>query len=395
MLSDMYLISGLALLYGYAASTLVERGFRAIPFSLAQLAVQRLIELRPNAPQLLPECRNVVVLRDKLWNYQYVPGSRPLMKVNGTVLTKSRREPFAEAIFRVEKIPHRKRDSAALRFGSGSLNVLVRSGRQLLAPTALVHDVVKILSIERLMQSLPSLSQNDQESSILARASCARLLLEWAELLDTKHWQWWTAELFFDGNLEMSGRQLIGRLFRFFFWYNCNRIPDSFPKLQTALENFHSVAWHLYHIVRHYQLNLTSPKTHGTGHTQGSTEEHELAESQWAQWLVDFIHDLLLEMTRAGNLVGTLCRELLDPGHPVGNTTLLIRHRHASPTDPLLHVQYKHEEWSTSNPPYPGFEEFAKARGTRDFSYGNGAPSEKAFDLLQETEEQDKTGPQA
>ena len=281
---------------------------------------------------------------------------------------------FAKEIFRHEAIPHRKRDSAALRFGSEPITITVKAGKRLLTPNELVHDVVQLLPIEKLIQTLPSIAQKDQESSILDRAVCSRLLLDWAQLADTNNWKEWTGELFGNEGWKRNDG-FMGRCWRLLWWCDQVKIPGRCPELYFGLGNFYVVFWHFYLVLVHYEGLCRAQRLFHT-HDEQTTSKYVL-------WLSDFLHDLLLELTRAGNLICSLSREFYS-GHPVGNVKLLVQQRLAKPGDQPLFVQYARGELRGKDIPYGGFLEFMKERGSRDFSYGNGVFPNESFHPFQQ-----------
>jgi hypothetical protein len=195
------------------------------------------------------------------------------------------------------------------------------------------------------------------------------------KMIDLDNWSAWTSWILGGGqpSIEVSMDDNIRQLRP---WILARVWPGRYPELENAFKNFLHVANDFYNCFhehaekraddylqtrKFYQIDQWDEKLYAK---LASKFEHH----------VDLVQDLMLELTRAANLVCDRIRRDVMPSYRLAEGRLLVE---SGPTmDLKIHkyvVQYSAEERAEQYP-YPGRTEFLNARIQRDLHFGEGSP---------------------
>jgi hypothetical protein len=202
-----------------------------------------------------------------------------------------------------------------------------------------------------------------------AKEAYAAIAEEWAERAGLDAWKAWTYKLMSPGNngllkpraesLDQLREWLLGRI-----W------PRENEALEDAFENFRRVLGDLlYHFHTHSEEREKVWSTHKFYRLlEWNPEKYDALAKEYDHH-VELLEDLVLELTRAGNLICDLIREHLDPSFRLVQGALLVDSGPHSDLSYHTHrPEYRGHERGKS--PYPGLEAFDAARVTRDEHFG-------------------------
>lgn len=201
---------------------------------------------------------------------------------------------------------------------------------------------------------------------------------EWARLAHLDTWKGWSSFVLGSGqprihadvdrDLEALRDWLISRI-----W------PGRYPTLETAFHNFHRV-------LQDFQETLRSRLEDRSAREMLFTRKFYQIEdwdpplyarlSAQYDFHVDLVSDLMVELTRAGNLVCDEVRRHISHSYRLVEGNLVVMR---GPDMNLQWVQfaprYSPEE-AAKDLPYPGLEQFYDERGARDWNIGKGSPAD-------------------
>lgn len=203
----------------------------------------------------------------------------------------------------------------------------------------------------------------------------ATIIDQWEKLVDIDHWQAWSSAILCHDQPRMS-RDLDQNIDELRGWL-LNRIwPQRYPLLENSIENFRRVLGDFHEVFRRH----ATTRIHGrdTLWTEKFYKIKEWDEDRYNQLLLDYhfhvdlVSDLMLEVTRAANLICDRVRADLLPSYRLHQGRLVVQR---GPTmDFAFHdyvVQYSTNERDVDFP-YPGLDSFCTLRKERDLHFGEG-----------------------
>jgi hypothetical protein len=198
---------------------------------------------------------------------------------------------------------------------------------------------------------------------------------EWAERCDLNNWSAWTGWVFFSGQPGLSVA-MDDALLELRRWLLVRIWPGRYPVLEAMLMNFFSV---LRDFQETFRKHADRPKPEAdillTKKFYQIEEWDEEKYSRLARrydYHVDLVQDLMLELTRAANLICDEVRAVLQSSYRMKDGRLSVV---SGPHEVLgwreTVVQYSAAERKVSRP-YPGLADFLTRRADRDQNYGRG-----------------------
>lgn len=198
---------------------------------------------------------------------------------------------------------------------------------------------------------------------------------EWQRLAHLDEWTSWSSSLLSHGQPSIW-KEVDDDLFKLRKWL-LNRIwPGRYPKLESALNNFRLVLQDFQEKFREYAEPFGGDElmTRKFYHIQEWNEEKYNRLARQYDFHVDLVEDLMLELTRAANLVCDQVREFVIPSYRLSEGRLSVE---SGPNFDFKWqrsvVQYDAEE-RKKDQPYPGLASFYTERADRDLHYGEGPP---------------------
>jgi hypothetical protein len=198
----------------------------------------------------------------------------------------------------------------------------------------------------------------------------ASFITAWLEKAQIDSWETWTS---WQLAVRPHGpKELLPRLNDLLEWLFNRPWPGMYPELEVAFENFRRVLEHFVMVVGHsadpeeedYHIDMFYKKELVEQHVYDSRLE------AW-EWIVDLVHDLVAELTRAGELVIERVRLLIDPLFRIQEGLLTIQRQGAGFYFLTYKPRYSNEEASLKYP-YPGLRKFIEIRSQRDVCFGSG-----------------------
>lgn len=194
----------------------------------------------------------------------------------------------------------------------------------------------------------------------------------WIELSKVYDWNAWTSFMLSSGQPHLY-KDMAKSLDTLRKWL-LNRVwPHRYPELEDSFDNFRAVLEDLY-ILFHYDLvdyDAELLYVRKFYKIDEWNQERYSRLSREYRFHVYLIEDLVLELTRAGNLVCDMIRRYLLQGFMIEEGRLMITY---GPVQGLTYVtnkvEYKSNERSPH--PYPGLEKFKDVRDTRDMNFSAG-----------------------
>lgn len=200
----------------------------------------------------------------------------------------------------------------------------------------------------------------------------ADIVEQWEILCDTENWKAWTSWLLGGGQPQLS-KEMYDKLGVLRTWL-LNRVwPDRYPKLKYAFENFRRVLIDLHRTFSKH-ADFSSPDRVLTVKFYKALKVWD--EDRYFRLVneyenhVDLIQDLVLELTRAANLIFDRVREFIDPSYGRKSGDLLVE---SGPNELLEFTTYKVRYQAAERKdefPYPGLDSFVDSRFQRDVYFG-------------------------
>lgn len=246
----------------------------------------------------------------------------------------------------------------------------------------IIDDQVASWTVERLRQL-----KQDHETWVEQSLGLDRVKLrddtiyadyvdEWARLAHLEIWTGWSSfilgsgqpriRLAVDADLETLRRWLLGRI-----W------PGRYPGLEHAFRNFQRVLQDFHETLREH-LDRT-----GRGEMLFTEKFYQIKDwdplryarlSHEYEFHVDIVSDLMLELTRAANLVCDFVRRDISHAFRLKEGNLIVQR---GPDMNLCFsefvVRYSSDQ-AGQKMPYPGLPAFYEARSDRDWTIGKGTP---------------------
>ncbi|WP_422363781.1 HNH endonuclease [Pyruvatibacter mobilis] len=200
---------------------------------------------------------------------------------------------------------------------------------------------------------------------------------KWGRLSHLDTWLEWSSMSLSYGRPRMEVQ--VDKDFEELRSWLLNRIwPHRYKDLEVAILNFR-------HVLQDFQLTFRSHLDQARNSDILTTSKFYSIE-EWDpnryqrlriayDFHVDIVQDLVLELTRAANLICDRVRDRLSHSYRMEKGHLVVRSGPAM--DLAFHdfvVRYSPSEVADGMP-YKGLEQFYQARTTRDFYFGSGTPS--------------------
>lgn len=240
-----------------------------------------------------------------------------------------------------------------------------------------IDDQIKAFSVERLHEiKIAHETWVRTQLSFDAEAqrhdeTWAGYIEEWERRLDLDNWKAWSSGTMFHG-LPILSLDRLKAVEEVRPWLLSRVWPPTHPLLAAALTNFRLVAQDFH------QVFLSHAKEVGD---EWRTERFYQQDTDWSQEResrllrrfdshVGLVQDLLLELTRAANLVCDRVRENLLPGFRLAEGILLVE---GGPYSDFSFKTYRVEysQAERTDTPYPGLDRFRKVRFSRALHFGH------------------------
>lgn len=206
----------------------------------------------------------------------------------------------------------------------------------------------------------------------------AGLIDEWERLAEVDNWLGWTSYMLGSGQPSIFA-DVDASLNSLRPWLLTRVWPGRYIELENALHNFRRVLDDLYGTFhKHVEVEGDRLWTRKFYRIDRWDEALHARMSNRFDHHVDLVEDLVLELTRAANLVCDRVRATLQSGYRLKEGRLAVM---IGPLSDLsfrtMVVQYDAEVKSRPFA-YPGLDAFMVERGGRDFCFGNTpAPSDR------------------
>jgi hypothetical protein len=203
----------------------------------------------------------------------------------------------------------------------------------------------------------------------------AAMVDTWERLGHLDEWHTWTSHVLGSGQPSIF-RNVFEDLAQLRTWL-LNRVwPGRYMDLENAFENFRRVLQDFYEqFHKHAELvgaNDELLMTRKFYQIREWDEERYTHLSKQYDFHVDLVEDLMLELTRAANLIADRVRQDIMRNYRLAEGLLVIEY---GPTEDLAFhqvvVKYSTEEQNRTFP-YPGLQAFLTERAQRDMHFGEG-----------------------
>ncbi len=197
---------------------------------------------------------------------------------------------------------------------------------------------------------------------------------QWSDLADLARWSAWTSHLVSHGQPSLCADDLQ-RLDDLNEWLFTRVWPRRYPDLEATLENFRRVVNDLARVfAKHAERQGDRWWTRKFYHIDRWDEaEYDRLYARYS-FHVCVIENLVLELTRAANLVCDVVRRWVFTGFRLDEGALLVTH--GPYMDFRWHTwrpEYRMDERETG---YPGLQEFVEVMSTRDCDFGSGSETQ-------------------
>lgn len=214
-----------------------------------------------------------------------------------------------------------------------------------------------------------------EKKRITANEAYATIVDEWMTLVDMDHWEEWSSWLLgadgpsqsvdFIKDLRATVAWLLGRVWRGDnltlerAFHNFRLVLNDFLVLFSKYAEKHADDW--YHTKRFYRIEEWNPNLYDK--LLDRYERH-----------VELVNDLVLELTRAANLICAVVRETIEPSFRLREGVLLVT---SGPYSDMRFVTRRSEyrEAERTEQPYPGLDGFESVRFTRDHTFSSKPPT--------------------
>jgi HNH endonuclease len=193
---------------------------------------------------------------------------------------------------------------------------------------------------------------------------------EWATLAHLSEWHGWSS--FVLGLNQPRLRERLNQdLDTLRAWLLSRVWPGRYPTLESAFTNFRRVLQDFHETI---QRRLDPEPRDGMNCTRKFYQIEDWDPPRYERLLaaynfhLDIVSDLMLELTRAANLVCDEIRRHISHAFRIKEGRLVVQRG----TDDCV-PQYSAEERNLT-PPYPGLAEFYDIRANRDWHIGRGRP---------------------
>ncbi len=202
----------------------------------------------------------------------------------------------------------------------------------------------------------------------------AAIVDKWERLADLDSWQAWSSHVL-GGDHPSMRIEVDADLYLLRDWLLTRVWPGRYPALEGAFHNFRFVLQDFQETFRERAETIGNGQTLMTRRfykiDEWNPERYERLLEQYEHH-VAFVSDLMLELTRAANLICDRVRQNLVRSYRLREGRLAVE---SGPYADLSFrkwvVQYSQEE-RRKDVPYPGLATFLTERATRDRNFGEG-----------------------
>jgi hypothetical protein len=261
------------------------------------------------------------------------------------------------------------------RNGYSNLILLCRKHHKVIDAQEHTYSVEVLHQMKRVHEAWVKQQLGFDEAKQFDDEQYAGIVDEWQRLAHVAEWRAWASWALSNGQPKMSA-ELDRDLSELRGWLLSRVWPDRYPELRDAFENFRRV---LSDFQERFREHADETRGGGSFTTRRFYKIDEYNEERYSRLLkefefhVDLVEDLMLELTRAANLVADRIRQHLIRGYGLKTGRLVVEY------GPLLDfsyrtvvVQYSSEE-RKEKLPYPGLAQFLARRAERDHSFGKGS----------------------
>lgn len=199
----------------------------------------------------------------------------------------------------------------------------------------------------------------------------ATLVSGWLQRAKVDDWQIWTS---WPLAVRPHGpKGLLEDLDATGNWIFTRPWPGLYPLVDQAFENYRRVNADLA-MVLHYSADPDYKEGYeiDTFYKKEWVEQEQYDKmANEFDWIVDLIHDLVFELTRAAEHVIDQVRLFMDPLFRTEEGRLVVERQGAGFYFTQWRPHYSHDEASEQQP-YPGIRNFLTKRETRDVRFGDG-----------------------
>ena len=200
---------------------------------------------------------------------------------------------------------------------------------------------------------------------------------EWSRLIHLDEWTGWSSFILgggqprirteIDNDLATLRHWLLGRIWPGKYL----SVENAFKNLQMVLQDFHETL--RSHLDYRYSSEMLFTEKFYKIDNWDPERYRKLADEY--EFHVDLVCDLMLELTRAANLVCDEVRHHIAHNYRLREGNLIVQR---GPDMKLQFVdfvvRYSNDELTASSMPYAGLTRFYKDRASRDWSIGQGHP---------------------
>jgi hypothetical protein len=324
------------------------------------LKSQKLLWGRAAARCSLPECR-ILLVEDPA-----EADDPTLIGENCHVVAESNGGPRADP-----SLPQEQRDTYA------NLILLCRNHHRLIDDQPIIYPVERLQEIKVAHEQWVRASLGVDESKLRDDAIYADYVDRWEAMAHLDEWKGWSSFILGSGQPRIR-RDVDQSLADLRPWLISRVWSGRYPALERAFLNFGRV---LQDFQNTYRSHLSDRDKGELMFTEKFYQidrwdpEAYTRLSQQYDFHVDLVSDLMVELTRAANLICDEVRSHLSHAYRLDEGRLMVQR------GPDINFQwaefvplYLTEERQAENP-YPGLEAFYDVRTARDWHIGEGHPS--------------------
>jgi hypothetical protein len=237
----------------------------------------------------------------------------------------------------------------------------------------IVDDDPDYWTVDRLLEMkakheawVESVTSAEEDSALAAALIYAEVIQRVGAELDFDSWHAWSSTL-----VEPTPSihpKMLERIERLREWLFRRPWPQTLPELEEAFENLRRILDDLAMVCRLGLEEKFGRRILVPEYKKRWVENYDEHADQF-EWTVDVIHDLMMELTRAANLVCDRIRKRIDPLYRADEGVLVVERMGDG-----LHFNRIRPTYSATDLGnlYPGLGKFLEARSTRDIVYGEG-----------------------
>jgi len=260
-----------------------------------------------------------------------------------------------------------------------NLLLLCRKHHKIIDDQPTQYTVIKLKEIKKQHEKWVKESLTYDEDKIKDDLSYASYTDQIIEMFDFENWKDWTSDLISNGQPSISSLKLkeLNKIPNYIisrFW------PNRYEDLEGAIFNIKNVLNDLLKVFKEYVDEDAIDQSEETDEYRTIRTRKFYKIRQWDTELynklldkydyhVSLVQDLVLELTRAANLVIETVRKYIYPKYRDEEGKLLLM---SGPSMDFSWTTFKVEYKNDKNQPYHGLKEFMTDRANRDIHYGEG-----------------------